>query len=116
MSQALFRTSTIFTSHTHGHLVVRMSRKHNGHALCISGHCVCVRVYVCVCVHVCVCVCVCVCVYVYVCACDMYMTVYMYCACLCVCVCVCMYVYDVCTWFQFIDLGVIYLVQCMYMT
>ena len=27
---------TIFTSHILGYLVVRMSRKHNGHALCIE--------------------------------------------------------------------------------
>ena len=26
----------IFTSHIHGYLVVRMSKEHNGHALCIE--------------------------------------------------------------------------------
>ena len=29
ISRTLFRTSTIFTSHMFGHLVVRMSRKHS---------------------------------------------------------------------------------------
>ena len=36
-SRALFRTSTIFTSHMLGHLVVRMSRKHNWYAYALMG-------------------------------------------------------------------------------
>ena len=37
-SRALFRTLMILTSLTFGHLVVRMSRKHNGHASFIVGN------------------------------------------------------------------------------